>query len=278
MAPSTNIISFLFLLTLFFSTQINARESQFFSKVTPINNNVKETELPNKEERLAKQENNPTFIPETQNGAYGLYGQESNQLTPSTTTPSNYAPYTTPTTYLPYKTPSEEEEEDINKYSNNNNKEAFNANYNGMTNTRLSGTSYASNNNNNYYYKDAYEANKNGLGNTRFTEKGHNTLANQNNNNNNYYYNKAARNYNGERQGMSDTRYMQGGKYHHDIYAEKYNPNQYGSYKSEVDSRNWYNNNNNNNNKGYYGNNENSFEGYQQNREEFQENQEVFDP
>ncbi|KAJ7968603.1 protein E6-like [Quillaja saponaria] len=262
---------------------INARDSQFFSKVTPINNNVKETEVPNKEEPLTKQENNPTFIPETQNDAYGLYGHESGQLPPSTTTTrTNYASYTTPTTNLPYKTPSEEDE-DFDKYPNNNyykyNKEAYNANNNGMTDTRLSDqTGYSSNNNNYYYNKNAYEANKNGMGSTRFTERGYNTMSNQNNNNNNYYYNKnTASNYNVERQGMSDTRYMEGGKYYYDIDSENYNPNQYGSSR-EVVSTNWYKNNNNNNNRGYYGNNENSFEGYHQNQEEFQEDQEEFEP
>ncbi|KAJ6979147.1 hypothetical protein NC653_027333 [Populus alba x Populus x berolinensis] len=118
MAPSPRLISFLFLLAIL-SVQIHARESQFFSKVsgattttpsttTISNDNAQDKTLPSKEkeEELSKQEQDPAFIPDNQNG-YGLYGQESTQF-PTTTKLAN-APYTT-TTYQPYKTQNQNQE------------------------------------------------------------------------------------------------------------------------------------------------------------------------
>jgi hypothetical protein len=263
--------------------QIHARESQFFSKFT--NNNAKETQvIPNKEETTTtKQNQEPTFIPETQ-GGYGLYGHESGQFPPTTTTTTTpthvnaatYAPYTTKPSRLPYKNEFDDEES-LNKYlntnddHNNNNNENKNYYYNNDGNK-----------NKNYYFnKNSYEANQyGGFGNTKLTtERGYSTMANQNN------YN--------ERQGMSDTRFMENGKYYYDLNSgkyyydlnsEKYNPNQNRNSKGTVASRNWYGNKGYYGNKGgYYGNNENSFEhsnsmeGYQ-NEEQFQEEQNEFEP
>ncbi|MDG2834994.1 hypothetical protein P7M40_24195, partial [Vibrio parahaemolyticus] len=197
----------LFLTTLLFALQISARDSQFFSKVTHFDkNSVKETELPNKEApEVNKPEQQPPFIPETEN-SYGLYGHhdEYNQV-PSTTT--------NPTSYHPYKT---EFENSNNKYYNN---DAYN--------TRFSETSY-NNNNNKYYNKDSYEGNQYELSDTKYTEEGYNnkyhnsyqnnynndaandkySYNNNNNNNKNYnahnnryntYNNNAVSRYNGER-------------------------------------------------------------------------------
>ena len=337
MAPISKLIPFLFLTTLLVSLQVNARDSQFFSKVTPLNNNIKETEVPKNEGQVNKPEQQPVFTPETEN-SYGLYGHETG-LHPPTTTTTNAAPYTT--TYKPYKTTTAEE--DTAKYSNNNNfysfkKDGYNTNQNELSETtRLTGTSYTNNNNyfysgkdafakqnelsdtkyteggyntenqnsnNNYFYngKDAF-GKQNELSDTKYTEEGYNSMENQNNNNNNnkYYYNndQAANekyfynnnnnddaannryyktksvnsNYNGERQGLSDTRFIEGGKYFYDVKSEKYNhPTQYGGSTRGVNSENW------SSNRGYFGNNNvNSMEGYQ-NQEEFEDDQEDFDP
>lgn len=290
MAPSARFISFLFIL--FFFVEIHARESQFFSKVTNVNNDAKETTtvVPNKEETLTKHEQQPVFIPQTQNG-YGLYGHESGQFPPTTTTPTpttttsltnvNAAPYTTtPTTTTnnnaPFKTVFEDDES-LNKYLNSNQNYNYNPNPNPNNNNN--------NQNNEFYYNNnAYHASQNGLRDSRLTQRGgYTTLANQNNYNNNNGANSYS---NAERQGMSDTRFLENGKYYYDLNLENnYNPNRYENSRG-VDSRNWnYHNNNNNNNRGYYGsnNNENSFEynnsmeGYQ-NEEVFQESQDEFVP
>ncbi|KAK7362795.1 hypothetical protein VNO77_04917 [Canavalia gladiata] len=297
-------ISFLFLTTLLLSLQANARDSQFFSKVTPTlvnnnnNNNLKETQVPNNGV-VNKPEQQPAFIPETEN-SYGLYGHESGLNPPSTststTTPTNASPYTTTTTYQPYKT-----EEDSNKYNNNYynfKKDAYNTNQNEMSETRLTGTSYP---NNNYYNKDGFEGKQDELSDIKYTEGEYNSMEKQNNydnNNNKYYYsnnaapvndryfynnnnnnNNAANQryykdddaanykFNGERQGLSDTRFMEGGKYYWGP-----NPTHYGGSSRGVNSQNWYNN------KGYFGNNNvNSMEGYQ-NQEQFEDDQEEFEP
>lgn len=283
MASLSNYISFLFFTTLLLPLQITARDSQFFSKVTHFNNNNNKettTELPNKEGPVTntnKPEQQPAFIPETEN-SYGLYGHDSDPL-PSTTTPTttNAAPFTT--TYQPYKT----QFEDTNKYPNNHkyyNNDAYNTKY---------------------YNKDAFGNNQNELSEAKYTEEeGYNSMENQNNNNNNqkYYFNNNAANerfysnnnnnnynaannrYNGERQGMSDTRFMEGGKYFYDLNYEKYNPTLYGDSSSRGvnTNNNWYNNrggNNNGNNNAYqnYGN----YNGYQ-NQEKFEDEQEDFEP
>ncbi|KAI9076964.1 hypothetical protein K1719_041040 [Acacia pycnantha] len=200
MALFSNTDSFLFfIILLLLSLQIHARDSQFFSKVThPINNkkNDKETNLmPNKKEELvtmhkSDQQDQPIFIPEIDNN-YGLYGHESatGQFLPATTT-----------TYRPYKAATEEY---MSKYPNN--KYSY---YN------------RDQNENNSYYKDAYG---NYLDNTRYIEGGYENLSNNrmrrknqkmyNSNNGGY----VRYDYNGERQGMSDTRFMGGdGKYYYE--------------------------------------------------------------
>ncbi|RDX93824.1 Protein E6, partial [Mucuna pruriens] len=243
MAPLSNYISFLFLSTLMLPLQISARDSQFFSKVTHFDNkNAKVTEVPNKEAaEINKAEQQPAFIPETEN-SYGLYGHdESNQL-----------PSTTPISYHPYKT----EFDNTNKYYNN---DAYN--------TRFSETGY--NNNNRDYNKDSYGGNQFELSDTKYSEEGYNNNNkyyksyqnnnqkynnqaandkyynnNYNTNSNRYSYNNNPANdrYNGDKQGMSDTRYLEGGKYYYDISAEKYNPTNYGDSSKGVNTNNWNNN------------------------------------
>lgn len=283
MAPISKLISFLFLTTLSLSLQINARDSQFFSKITPIKDNNNVREVPNNEEQINKPEEQPVFTPETEN-SYGLYGHESGLNPPSTT-------------YKPYKTTTEEE------FNNNNNfnfqKDGYNTKYqNEFSDTRLAANSYTTNNNN-YNKKQQNE-----FSDTKFTEGGYNSMENQNQNENNkYYYNNNAatgnekyyfnnnnapndrysfknkavsKGYKGERLGMSDTRFMEGGKYFYNVNSEKYNPTTVYEGQGSSNSENWYDN------KGYFGNNnnnvnKNSMEGYQ-NQEEFEEDQQEFEP
>ncbi|XP_054776595.1 protein E6-like [Prosopis cineraria] len=202
MALFSNFFSFLFFTVLFLSLQIHARDSQFFSKVTHANDNningIKETDLPSKEEPVNKQpEQEPVFVPEAHD-SYGLYGHKSaGQFPPATTT-------TTMTTYPPYKTESEEYM--MSKYPNNKyysyyNRDAYNTNY----------------------YKDAYG---NDLDNTKHTEGGYESVMSKNQmmrkknqmfyNSNNGGYDDRYHHNNGERQGMSDTKFMEGGKYHYE--------------------------------------------------------------
>ncbi|GAV60324.1 hypothetical protein CFOL_v3_03855 [Cephalotus follicularis] len=257
MASSPKFISILFLITIF-SIQIQARESQFFSKVsTNFDNSAQETAtLPNNQAQeqtvetqattkpLPTQEQEPTFIPETQNG-YGLYGHESGQHPPSTTTTTNKpndASYTTTGTgYLPYTTQAQETSP-YKKYRDT---------YDPRTNT---------NNNNNYYNKNAYETDQQNWGNSRFTERGYTNTANQKNNYQQNQYHGGNSGYtNVEKQGMSDTRYLENGRYHYDIKNENNPyPNQYQNSRL-VDSKNEYRNG------VYYGNKDNSYNEFNNN-------------
>ncbi|KAJ6728550.1 E6-LIKE PROTEIN [Salix koriyanagi] len=188
--PSPTVISALFLLAIF-SVQIHARESQFFSKVsaavaTPStttinNNNAQDKTLPTKEdEELSKQDLDPAFIRDNQNG---------------------YDTTTTTTTTKP--------------------------------NTK-------------YYSNNAYEEEQQqNFGETSLEESGYTSTGNQNGNN--YYYSGANGYSNDEKLGMSDTRYLEKGKYYYDVNNENrnLNPNQY----QLQNSRNNYNTG------GYYSNN-----------------------
>jgi len=357
MAPISKFLSFLFLTTLSFSLQIHARDSQFFSKVTHVNNNNNVREVPNNETPLNKPEQQPVFIPETEN-SYGLYGHDTGLHPPTTTNTNNVDP----NTYQSYEKTSSKDEINDNKVNNyfNYQQDSYNKYPNEVSDTKLTGTSYTNNNNDNYdnnkyssssndfsnkkFPEEGYNSNENqnnnndnkyfynnnnkdSSSNTKFTEEGYNSVENQNNNNNNkYFYNskdassntkfpeegynsmqnqnnnnnyekynynnkvaandkysfKGNTNYNnGERQGMSDTRVMEGGKYFYDVNSEeKYNPTFNGdSSKGVVNSENWYNKKGyfGNNNVNNYENNKNSMNGYQ-NQEQFEDDQEEFEP
>ncbi|KAK8642104.1 hypothetical protein V6N13_011464 [Hibiscus sabdariffa] len=109
--------------------------------------------------------------------------------------------------------------------------------------------------------KNAYESTEQqNLGEATFTEKGWNTKENQNNNN--YYYNGN----NGKKQGLSDTRYLENGKYYYDVKSENnYYPNQFDNSRG-VASRNEFNENRYNN-MGRYNQNQ---EGFEDTEEDFQ--------
>ena len=106
---------------------------------------------------------------------------------------------------------------------------------------------------------------------TKYTEGGYNQKNNQmyfyknNAANDRYTYNNNAANnrFNGERQGMSDTRFLEGGKYFYDLSSEKYNTNLHGDAYRGVNN---YNNYNYHNQGGYHGNH-NAY----QNQEEFED-------
>ncbi|KAK8664710.1 hypothetical protein V6N13_084488 [Hibiscus sabdariffa] len=224
------LLSLLFFLFALFAIQIHARE--FFSKIP----REKESPLsvPNKEEQQE-----PRFSPETQNG-YGLYGHEAGQLPPetNTNTKETYEPYVTPVKFHPdepynmvpasknsntntkdsyfYSKSAEESTEKENlggearftekgwstkENQNNNNNNYYNGNNEEAMFTEK-GWSTNENKDNNNYYNGNNEYNKNAYGESMFTEKGWSTKEN-NNNNNNYY--------NGEKQGMSDTRFLENG-------------------------------------------------------------------
>ncbi|GMI91560.1 hypothetical protein HRI_002825300 [Hibiscus trionum] len=235
MASSPKPISVLFLLALF-SMQIHGRE--FFSKIPTANTNEKETttvatrEQEHGTETTQKsEEQEPRFVPETQNG-YGLYGHETGAGEPSFTTKETYEPYVTPVKYHP--------------------DEPYNSIPESSSNSK----------NTHYYNKNAYESTEQqNLGDVRFTEKEWSTNENRNNNNN--YYNGN----NGEKQGMSDTRYLENGKYYHDVKSENnYYPNQFENSRG-VASRNEFNENR-------YSN----MGRYNQNQNEFEDTEEEFEP
>ncbi|KAK9267487.1 hypothetical protein L1049_009913 [Liquidambar formosana] len=302
MAPSAKFFSFFLLLTLF-SLQTHARDSQFFSKVTheeninsSSNNNVKEVELPNKEEPLTKQDQEPSFIPQTQTG-YGLYGHESGQLPPTTTT-KEYPTTTTSTAATTTTTANT----NSNYYYNKN---AYEAEQQGMSDTRFQERAYTTmtNENDNYYngggnrYNTEQQYNAGNRYNTeqRYTgSKGYSTAQQQlnigdrynseqqynvgnrynteqrydggsgystaqqqysvgNRYNTEQQYNGGNNGYNTEKQGMSDTRFLENGKYYYDMNGET-------NYVSEYEKTRGVNSKNEYNNRGYYGNNENKYE------------------
>ncbi|TYI04630.1 hypothetical protein ES332_A10G033000v1 [Gossypium tomentosum] len=298
MASSPKLISYFFLLALF-SVEIHGRD--FFSKIPSVNTNEKE--VTNKEEQttLGKKEQEPRFIPETQ--SYGLYGHESGQLPPSTTsTKETYEPYVTPVKYHPdepynsipasktnnkdsyfysktnaYGNAEQQSEAKFNekgwatKETNNYNVNYYNGNnealftekgwstkenqnshnyYNGNNEALFTekGWSTKENQNRNNYYNGNNEA--------MFTEKGWSTKENQNNNN---YYNGNNEYNNVEKQGMSDTRFLENGKYYHDVSSENnYYPNRFENSRG-VGSRNEFNENRYNN-MGKYNQNQEEFE------------------
>ncbi|KAF7120934.1 hypothetical protein RHSIM_Rhsim13G0180200 [Rhododendron simsii] len=113
-------------------------------------------------------------------------------------------------------------------------------------------------NNNNYYNKEAYVSDPHeGMSqDTRFMDRGYTTTAAASSNNG------GGRNYNTQQQGMSDTRFLENGRYYYDINSEE---NYRNGYQYQNSRRV------NHNNRGYYGNyNGNSMEGYQNQNDQFQ--------
>ncbi|CAN7133602.1 unnamed protein product [Brassica rapa subsp. narinosa] len=210
MAFSTRSSLFFFFFTtlVLLSTQINARDSYFFGKfhrespksqnannVLPLKTSQKTTveeSFPNKKD----QEQDPTFVPESENG-YGLYGHETT-------------------------------------YNNNNNK--YDEKFNGETfsTPSLSETEESYNNYDEKYPKKTESYDNNEEFNKKYDEHVKEESFSENNEDKRSFYNSNAYgteleretpykdySHNMERQGMSDTRFMEKGNYYYDLYNDR---------------------------------------------------------
>lgn len=271
-SSAKHLLPFL-LLTLLSSLHItHARDSQFFNKVpATANNNV----IPQQEQRLNNQQQQETnFLPENDNG-YGLYGQESSNLPPSsaaTTVPDDreskqplnkYRPKNyNPVAYVTEPedigdAPSLTNNENSNNYPDTRQKQE-------KSEYRSYPTTTANNRNNfdNYYGGgSSFDSDPQGTINTRFTggaaasEKYFNNV---NGGETNRY----------QPQGMSDTRSLESGKYFYDVNSEKYSSNHPYTRFSGVRARNEYSDNSEN---AHEFNGENSINGGYQNQDDFQD-------
>ncbi|XP_076929768.1 uncharacterized protein LOC143594318 isoform X2 [Bidens hawaiensis] len=254
---ATSTIAFVILL-LTLSSTIHARESQFFSKFS--NNNVKQTPTLNNNNQQT-----PDLVPQSQDTE--SYGHESGQLSPSATTTNNNnnnnnnnnLPSYLPKNYNPvaYTTPIHSNTQDIPEEFND--PQTYNSGselYNSQNQEEFVET------NGDNTYNSEKQGMKEDVGNTYNSEKqevGETKYSTSNN----------ADMYNNERQGMSDTRFLENGKYYYDLNMENVN---------NANARNEYNT------QGYYGNDgklyDNSYDRYNfnsnggyQNQEEFQVDQ-----
>ncbi|XP_075668160.1 uncharacterized protein LOC142638053 [Castanea sativa] len=247
MASLAKHLSFFFLLVLFSSLQIQARESRFFSKFTHDNANYNmpvlkvsltaEAPTPTPEPTLTPAPapaiepvtaQTPEVTPEptyseSENGyGYGLYGHASNQFPPTKETP------TTTTTNFEDENLSEELTGEryktgypkTNLYNYNSNPNNYNNNGNPNNYNNGFSSSYSSNN--------GYTTNYNSNGYA-------------NNYNTNGYYNSNG--YQSERQGMSDTRFMENGKYYFEVQNVNTNLNGYESGRGTAKNEGYYGNN-----------------------------------
>ncbi|KAF5810946.1 putative protein E6 [Helianthus annuus] len=264
---SMALISYFILLTLTLSSTIHARESQFFNKFSnnnqqqPLNTNQEQPLNTNQQQQQqplnTNQQEQPEFIPQTQDSdSYGLYGHESGQLPPSATTtttnnnnnlpdylPENYNPvaYTTPIhsntqEYIPdeYK-----EYPQANKYNGesrmyNSEKQGFDFDDARFMETREGGGNVY--NSEKQVEDQRYNSEMQGMG--RYGTRGNGNM------------------YNPEKQGMSDTRFLENGKYYYDINME--NPNSNANMNMNMNTRG-FGSRNGYNTQGYYGNNQNSY-------------------
>ncbi|KAK4787056.1 hypothetical protein SAY86_010889 [Trapa natans] len=266
-SPPT-LFSTVFLIAIFLTSIAHARESQFFNKATKDttaqqvpNHQQQEAETPTKLQDQ-QQANDPNFIPEetpTNSIGYGLYGHETRQLPPSATTAST----------VPQESLYSNYQQNYNdKYYYNNNNEHYDSH----------------NDADNYYYnKDSYLTDE-----ERAVAAYGNRYSTAARGGRNTYYPGG----NVRQEGMSDTRFLENGKYFYDINnEEKYYPNyRYNKYSRMPGSRSgeYYNMNMVNGGRRYQGNyrnpsydnhDGNSAERYGQNQEdEFQDEQDEFVP
>ncbi|KDP24083.1 hypothetical protein JCGZ_25740 [Jatropha curcas] len=257
---SGNAFSYLFLVMLFSSSLIQARESKFFSKITHFSTtDFEPTELSLLSPIEAPAPSPfvvplaPAPAPTSENGRSDLF------------------------------TPAKEENEIFNqefdgetyRYNNYNEKSSYNGNYNNNNNDngyKLASESHETANQNNYNgynvasesHETANQNNYNGFtGNYKYNNNGYELASdngyetgNRNYNNNGYESNQQL--------GMSDTRYMAGGKYSYNAKNENYyNPANEYQVGKEIKTQN----------QAYYGNfeNQNEFNNLQY------ENQESYD-
>ncbi|KAJ4981555.1 hypothetical protein NE237_032392 [Protea cynaroides] len=292
------------------------------------NTSDKETEvLPETEEPSRTQDKEPSFKSQNHNG-FGLYGHGSDQFSPNSVNDAHYSPtnfpekttteqksfntgYTTNNyNYNGYENKQQSMSDtrfmDTTDLNNNNNYYRYGTKQQGMRDTEVD-----LNNNNNYRYGTKQQGMRDtaaDLNNNNYYRYGtkqqsmSDTTVDLNNNNHYYGYgtkqqdmrNTAYLNNNNndgnemKKQGMSDTRFLENGKYFYDVnnenvYHDRYHnqyekpketQNGYDSYRGVDHSRNRYNY------RGYNGNNEftNSMDGFQNQDQEFQESQEEYVP
>ncbi|KZV53226.1 hypothetical protein F511_21483 [Dorcoceras hygrometricum] len=215
-------ISFFFLLTLLSSMKIQARDSQFFNKVSSDTTNVVPNHdqpaaatttsvAPNKDQPLNNnQQQEPNFLPANENG-YGLEGHESGQLPP-------YATATTTTTAAADSTNAVPEE--FRKYlPKNYNPVAYvtepahvdeSNSFSEDTFTTNSLNSNENNHNDAQYYNDNRLQQEYQTGKPEYRSYTANTYtANNRYSNDDFNYNGGS-DFNSGPQGLSDTRFMGG--------------------------------------------------------------------
>ncbi|KAF8043342.1 hypothetical protein BT93_A1627 [Corymbia citriodora subsp. variegata] len=266
MAASTKGLSVLLLALVLAHSQVQARESKFFSKVTHstnVVNGVEEKKAPLIEIPAPAPEYSlapgpaPAYV-EKEYG-YGLYGHDSDMLPPARET---YTPVTTTTTV----NVKEKETTATPVTATTDKDDKFEEQF---VREELSGQSFQTghtNNNNNYNYYDnnGYSNNyrSNGYANTRetngyannyktnaftstYSTTGQSEKYNTNGNSGNYNNNGHGT----ERQGMSDTRYMENGKYSYHVKSDNSYLNGYEPEKASTrnDNTNGYSGNYNNN-------------------------------
>ncbi|GMH15823.1 hypothetical protein Nepgr_017664 [Nepenthes gracilis] len=264
----------LFCLLILLSLQANARNSLFFSKVAretataaadnrksyyTTNTYDEETQFPTKEEPalVKSQEREPTFIPQTAQNGYGLYGHDKGIFpTYTITAATSEQPYTA--TDLPYKTHFEEPLNMADGVTNLQERQptfipkATQKSYGVYSHdtslfTPSTTTTTAANElpytTTNFPYKTQFQNPINEAYNTNLN----------NDNNNIYKHDKNSYDYSKQpqQQGMSDTRFLENGRYFYDINAEKNVPD-YGHPSSR---RNDYNDDNDDVSR-YHGNSE----------------------
>ncbi|KAJ0112788.1 hypothetical protein Patl1_02328 [Pistacia atlantica] len=215
MAKSLSLF-FLLVLVLFSPLQIQARESKFFNKFTHFstNNKVPESEIsaptptpapapapaefevsvPAPEPALA-----PTLFYAERERGYGLYEGTETSITEETD-------------LLNEQLSAAENFETGNQNSNYNNN-LYTSNYksNGYGNTGYTTVNY----------------NNNGYSNSNYNNNGH--TGNTGYNNNGYSSNYNTNGYENEKQGMSDTRFLENGKYYYNVKNENNYPATYES-------------------------------------------------
>ncbi|GAA0175104.1 hypothetical protein LIER_28349 [Lithospermum erythrorhizon] len=250
MANSKHLFVFL-LVTLLSSIHIEARGNQMFNKI-PSNTNELEKQIPYNKETNNNPMNNPkeqeiSSLPENENN-YGLYAHQTVNLPPSSLTQNNNNKnndddnnFPNNANYLPknynpvaYVTEPEDFNQDStfsekafsntpinNNYETNGANNYHNAKQHGVKvfdfvdrneDSTLSNMNY-----NNYYKGNDGNSNFNNY-NNRLMDSSFAT----NNNNNNNFNRFGGRVNRVQPQGMSDTRFLENGRYYYDINSEKY--------------------------------------------------------
>ncbi|XP_058773919.1 uncharacterized protein LOC131648150 [Vicia villosa] len=268
MASLANQLSFFFLFfsLLLLSPQIQARQNKFFSFFSHFKttNNVNDPQLPQSpspapapaqepaaapapapaQEPAAAPEIGTTTIPsgpapepeflvETGNG-YGLYGIDSTQYSSTKQTPKTITDFENELLNedfnddKSYKTgyPQTNLHNNNEVYTKSYNSEEFKNNHNSEEFKNNHNNEEFKNNHNSEEYKNNYnsEEYKN-----NYNSEDYKNNYNNNNNNNNNYGNGYERK--GEF-GMSDTRFMENGKYHYNVNSENVNYNNLNGYES----------------------------------------------